>query len=265
MKSLQLSQIWIYPVKSLGGISLSTARVLPKGLPLDRRWMLVDEQGVAMTQRVYPKMALFKLASDDHQLDITFQQYSLSVPFREYVKEALTTKIWEDSVHTCEVSRKHSEWFCDMLGVKCKLMHFPEENPRPVEAAYNINDSHVSLADAYPFLIIGQSSLDDLNKRLQDPIPMDRFRPNFVFTGGEPFEEDNWKDFTIGENKFAGVKPCARCAIPTIDQHTAEKGIEPTKTLATYRRQNNKIYFGQNVIALEFKTISVGDQVSVSE
>lgn len=263
MTPLQLSEIWIYPIKSLGGIQLSTSTILPKGLPLDRRWMLTDEQRQGITQRDHPKMALFKLSIENDQLKVTYRQNSISVPLHGFNKTPMQARIWNDDIMAHEVSSGHSEWFSEMLGVHCRLIHFPEENPRPVEAAYNIYNDHVSLADAYPFLIIGQSSLDDLNSRLEEPVPMNRFRPNFVFTGGKPFEEDGWKNFTIGNSAFAGVKPCARCAIPTINQDTAAKGKEPSKTLAKYRMKENKIYFGQNVIARECNTITVGDEIAI--
>jgi uncharacterized protein YcbX len=112
-------------------------------------------------------------------------------------------------------------------------------------------------------LIIGQATLDDLNNRLKDPIPMNRFRPNLVFSGGEPFEEDDWKGFVVGSNRFAGVKPCARCIVPTINQDTAEKGREPLLTLSTYRKRDNEIYFGQNVLAIDHKEIHEGDEIKV--
>lgn len=264
MKSTtQLSQLWIYPIKSLGGISLSTSRVLPKGLEFDRRWMLVDENDVFMTQRTHPEMALLKLSIDTDYLTVTRHSQSITIPLKSDPGKPVETKVFDDPVVLSEVSANHNAWFSEMLGVNCKLLFFPERNPRPIDPEYAINDDHVSLADGYPFLIIGQSSLDDLNGRLEKPVPMNRFRPNFVFTGGTPYEEDTWQNFTIGSNQFVGVKPCARCVIPTIDQETAKKSAEPSKTLAAYRQRNNKIYYGQNVIALDYSSVSVGDVIGV--
>jgi uncharacterized protein YcbX len=122
---------------------------------------------------------------------------------------------------------------------------------------------NVSFADGYPLLIIGQASLDGLNARLTEPLPMNRFRPNLVFTGGEPHEEDNWSDFRVGTISFRGVKPCGRCVMTTIDQQTAEKGGEPLKTLATYRKNGHKILFGQNLVALSTGKIRVGDRIEL--
>jgi uncharacterized protein YcbX len=256
-----VSAIWIYPVKSLGGIQLSTATVLPKGLENDRRWMLIDEQNQVMTQRDYPAMALFKLSFDGLRFAISHETGSMDLPFT-FEPDAFTAIIWDDEVNVCEVSRQHSEWFSDKLGIKCRLVAFPEENPRPVDPRYAVYNEHVSLADGYPLLIIGQQSLDDLNARLTLPLPMNRFRPNIVFTGGEPYEEEGWENFRIGQSRFAGVKPCARCVMTTVDQDKGIKtGIEPLATLATYRRKENKVYFGQNLLVLNAHSITVGDGI----
>lgn len=264
MSELRLSEIWIYPVKSLGGIRLTEAKVMEKGLALDRRWMLVDEQGVFMTQRFHPTMALFKPRVADGELIITFQGDSHKISTTKPGSGANEhVKIWDDTVVAVEVDLQTSAWFSEKLNFKCKLVSFPEENPRAVDAKYKVNDEHVSLADGYPFLIIGQQTLDFLNAKLGTPLPMNRFRPNLVFTGGVPHEEDHWRNFTIGINHFVGVKPCARCVQTTINQDTAEKGIEPLRTLATYRKDGNKILFGQNVVAVNHQTIKQGDIITI--
>ncbi len=264
MADLKLSEIWIYPIKSLGGISLQQSKVLEKGLQHDRRWMLVDENGQFLTQRVYPKMALFKLRMAEGKLIITFGDQSIDLSFTlPTTLDLIKVAIWDDSVLASEVSKEHSEWFSTLLGMKCKLVFFPEGNSRPVDPAYKVDDEHVSLADAYPFLIIGQQSLDHLNTKLAESLPMNRFRPNLVFMGGEPHNEDAWRNFTVGSNRFVGVKPCARCVLTTVNQDTAEKGIEPLRTLATYRKQNNKILFGQNLVAVDHDYIRVGDSITL--
>ena len=266
MGELRLSEIWIYPIKGLGGIRLNHSKILEKGLEYDRRWMLVDDQGVFMTQRNNPEMALLKMKIENGEFKIIHSRQSTdhSILLQPAKLEAeQRVQIWDDFVMAHEQSKESSAWFSDVLGEKCKLVYFPEGNARPVDLRYHVNNEHVSLADGYPFLIIGQGSLNFLNSKLDQPIPMNRFRPNFVFTGGEPHEEDAWRNFTIGTNRFVGVKPCARCAVPTINQDTAEKGIEPTKTLATYRKKENKIFFGQNVIAVDHHEIQVGDLITI--
>ena len=262
LKELILSEIWIYPIKSLGGIRLEAANVLPKGLQYDRRWMLVDENGIFMTQRVHPTMALFKVSWEQSQFVITYKESSINLTLNSLSANASEqVKIWNDTVHGVEVSPEHNAWFSEKLGVPCRLIYFPEENPRPVDPEYNVNKENVSLADGYPFLIIGQCSLNNLNSRLGNAIPMNRLRPNFVFSGGEPHEEDSWRNFSIGNIKFVGVKPSERCILINVDQETAQKGMEPLKTLSTYRKKDNKIYFGQNVVALDIGRVSVGDKI----
>lgn len=264
MSDFKLTQIWIYPIKSLSGISMLSAQVMGKGLQYDRRRMLVDETNTAITQRVYPKMALFKSLISNGQLKINYGREELTIDLEDDApSNPLYVNIWKDQVKAFEVGTMHSQWFSEMLGIKSKLVFFPEGNARPVDPRYKVNEEHVSLADAYPFMIIGQSSLDDLNSRLDKPVPINRFRPNFVFEGGEPYEEDKWRNFTIGDVRFVGVKLCDRCVLTTVNHITAEKGVEPLKTLATYRKWNNKIYFGQNLVALDHKTVNVGDRIAL--
>ncbi|HEX5171680.1 MAG TPA: MOSC domain-containing protein, partial [Cyclobacteriaceae bacterium] len=239
-------------------------KVLKKGLNFDRRWMLVDKNNLFMTQRVFPKMALFKPFFDGERLIIRFDSDQIELP-ADSSTNMLEAQIWSDMVTTYEVSYRHSQWFSERMGVNCKLVFFPEENTRPVDSLYAIDRDQTSLSDAFPFLIIGQRSLDDLNKRLDSPVPMNRFRPNFVFTGGQPYEEDTWKEMTIGNNRFVGVKRCSRCALTTVNQDTGEKGVEPLKTLSTYRTIENKTYFGQNLIALDYQTVNVGDIIKTCQ
>jgi uncharacterized protein YcbX len=266
MAALTLTEIWIYPIKSLGGIRLAKATVLEKGLSYDRRWMLVDGDGKFLTQRVHPVMALLKLTMDNEQLTIThtkkLSKHSILLnPSR--TNELREVTIWDDTVQAIEVSGESSRWFSEMLSIPCKLVYFPEENVRAVDPRFASNNENVSLADGYPFLIIGEASLADLNSKMESPLPMNRFRPNFVFSGGEAFEEDQWKEFTIGSNRFLGVKPCSRCVLTTVDQDTAIKGTEPLRTLATYRKWDNKIYFGQNLLAINHTFVTEGDRITL--
>jgi uncharacterized protein len=259
-----LSQLWIYPIKSLGGIQVHSWPAEQKGFRFDRRWMIVDKKGAFMTQRTHPLMALFKLSWNPGHFDVTFQGHTLKLDIQpDPVSADESTKIWDDGVDVREVSRDHSAWFSEMMKSPCRLMFFPERNLRPVESRFRVNNEQVSLADAFPYLVIGQSSLDELNSRLEHPVPMNRFRPNIVFTGGTPYEEDTWKNFTVGDNLFSGTKPCSRCIMITTDQDTAKRSAEPLKTLARYRNRNNKTYFGQNAIALRAGEIKVGDTISI--
>ena len=152
-----------------------------------------------------------------------------------------------------------------MLGIPCRLVYMPNETARITDQRYTPENSITSFSDAYPFLIIGQASLDDLNNRLNEPLPMNRFRPNIVFTGGAPYQEDTMHTFSIGNIIFHGVKLCARCIMTTIDQATAMRYKEPLKTMARYRFKNNKIMFGQNLVHKGLGEISVGDALEVSK
>lgn len=263
MAHLKVSGIFIYPVKSLGGIAMQTATVMKKGLQHDRRWMLMDENNVFITQRVHHKMALFKTSFGDNGFAVTYDGQQLHIP-HTYEGDPVRAKIWDDEVTVQEVSTQHSEWFTKNLGIKCKLVAFPEQNDRPVDEKYRIGDDQVGLADAYPLLIIGERSLDDLNERLKSPVLMNRFRPNLVFSGGDPFDEDTFRDFTVGSVPFVSVKPCARCVLTTVDQATGTKtGGEPLATLAKYRRKGSGVYFGQNIIPAQTGQISIGDEITI--
>lgn len=267
---LKLSEIWVYPVKSFGGISLQDAQVTDRGLELDRRWLLVDDDGRFLSQREYPELALFRPEIAGDNLRITHKESlkTIDIPLRPvFAKErtAINVTVWDDTMHSFEVSKESSAWFTKLLGFSVRLVYMPDDSERKLDPKYAISGNEInSFSDAYPFLIIGQSSLDDLNGRLKEKVSVNRFRPNFVFTDGEAFEEDFWREFKIGNLLFVGVKPCDRCVMTTVDQ---EKGIiagkDPLKTLAKYRNFGNKVLFGQNVIGLELGVVSVGDEIKV--
>lgn len=260
-----LSEIYIYPVKSLGGISLDSAIVEERGLKYDRRYLLVDENNMFMTQRDFPQLTFLKLSFSENGFTVANTQNDsrAAIPFESDSKANISVTIWDDVCSAVRVSTELDDWFSNAINKKCSLVYMPDDEKRIVEKKY-INDEHiVSFADAYPFLIIGQSSLDDLNTRLDQPIPINRFRTNFVFTGGTPYEEDNWKDFKIGELSFKAVKPCARCVITTTNQDTAERSNEPLKTLSEYRKIKNKVMFGMNVVCNKTGKISVGEKITL--
>jgi hypothetical protein len=162
------------------------------------------------------------------------------------------------------VSAEADDWFSDQLGMPCRLVYMPDTTRRQVDGRYANNKEITSFSDAFPLLIIGQASLDELNSRLPVALPMNRFRPNIVFTGGTPYQEDAMKQFEIAGISFYGVKPCSRCVITTIDQQTAGKAKEPLKTLHTYRQRNNNVYFGQNLLFRGAGTVKVGDTITIS-
>ena len=263
MSQYKITGIYIYPIKSLGGISLQSSLVEERGLQYDRRWMLVDEQNKFITQRLHPKMALLKVEINNDLLTIKHKQNKLSpltlLPL-PYDDEEINVQIWNDNVTALKYSSDANDWFTEAIGFKCCLVYMPDSTKRKVNPKY-ANCKLVGFADGYPFLIIGKESLDDLNKRLEEPLPMNRFRTNFVFSGGNPFDEDNWKTIKIGNLVFHSTKPSARCVITTIDQNTGTKGKEPLKTLATFRQKDNKVMFGMNLFAEVPGKVNVGDEI----
>jgi len=258
---LKLTNIYIYPVKSLAGIELQESETEERGLKYDRRWMLINDQGEFMSQRKHPKMALLKPKFENNKLQVTAPDLSnIKIPLEKVSDEIASVNIWGTDCKGYIVSDEHNQWFSEQLGTNCKLV-FMGDQKRNIKSLEN--EGEVSYADGYPYLIVGQSSLDDLNKRLNVPIPTDRFRPNLVFSKALPFEEDKWNYFKIGNVEFLGVKPCARCVMTTINQFTGEKGKEPLKTLATFRQRDNKIYFGLNAVLNGNGMIKVGDTLNV--
>ena len=264
-----LSELNIYPVKSLAGIRLDSAIVEDRGLQFDRRWMLVDEKRKFITQREVPAMALVKIDVDANGLTASVNGNKIRVTDAHASGETATVKIWSSSVKGAFYPKEVDEWFSDAIGSSCRLVLMPESAKRKVNPFYAIRKFRdtVSFADGYPFLLLGEASLEDLNARLDVPVPMNRFRPNFVVSGSEPFEEDTWKRIRIGSTEFHIVKPCARCVLTTVDQARGEKnGKEPLKTLSTYRNKNGNVLFGQNLIAESTGgTVSAGDTVEVIE
>ena len=268
---MQLTEIRIHPVKSLGtGILVNQAVVEERGLQNDRRWMLVDANDGFMTQRQYPQMALVHVELNEAGLELWHKTKPelgrVQVPSQPQTDHQIKTDIWGDEVAVTEASLVASTWLSEALGVPCRLMYQSDSSPRLADQDYTNLPHNVSLADGFPYLILGQSTLEDLNSRLNEPVEMARFRPNLVFSGSQAYEEDNWFEFEIGTAKFLGVKPCARCVMTTVNPEIGVKlGNEPLKTLSTYRQKNNKIYFGQNTMAVSIgATISVGDEVRVT-
>lgn len=267
MSNLVLSEIWIYPIKSLGGFQIESSIIEKRGLQYDRRWMLVDENGQFLTQRKHRKMALLQVKLVENGLQVTHKTEaipSLFIPFDNEPLEYLKVQVWNDECDAYTINNDINHWFSKVLDINCKLVYMPNDSLRQVDLKYASEGDITSFSDAYPILIIGQSALDNLNQKLEKPIPMNRFRPNLVFTGGKPNEEDNWKKFTIGKATFLGMKPCTRCIMTTINQENGKSGSEPLKTMATYRKIGNKILFGQCLIAAAVgKTIAVGNLIKI--
>ncbi|TFF35644.1 MOSC domain-containing protein [Mucilaginibacter psychrotolerans] len=264
---LQVSALYIYPIKSLGGIALDSAHVTDRGLQYDRRWMLIYENNRFLSQRENIQMALLKTSVEVDGVWVTYKPdgTSIHIPFIPQTEELLEVTIWDDTCTAQLVSAEIDAWFTAKLGMPARLVYMPDSSLRQTDPRYTSEGMVTSFSDGYPMLIIGQASLDDLNSRMPAALPMDRFRPNIVFTGGNPYSEDSMKHITINGINMYGVKLCARCVMTTVDQVNATKGKEPLKTLAKYRARNNKIYFGQNLVHNGTGVMNVGDELTVLE
>ena len=264
---LTLSQLYIFPVKSLAGFSVPSAVVTDRGLQHDRRWMLVDANNRFLTLREFPKMALLHTALTDKALVVHSENADsqLAIPFDMDNAALEDVTIWNATVRAKHVGKEAADWFSDQLGGHCNLVFMPENSHRPVDttSGYRPAGKLTSFADAYPFLLLGESSMDDLNSRLPAPLSILRFRPNLVFAGGAPYEEDHIDGFTINGISFTGLENCARCKIPNVDPATGTVSTDnqPLKTLANYRNVNRNIIFGRNTVHAGTGVISVGDEL----
>ncbi|PWJ60521.1 hypothetical protein CLV98_101706 [Dyadobacter jejuensis] len=266
MATMTLSEIWIYPIKSLTGIRLSEGMALERGLQWDRRWMIVNGNGLFLSQRTLPTMALLQTTLEPGGIRISKPEAgSVLVPYQSSNGPTLPVTIWDDVVEARAVDQAIDLWLSEVLQQPVRLVQLTEDTARPVDARFAVNQENVSFADGFPFLLIGQDSLDALNKRLEHPLSMNRFRPNFVVKGFTPHQEDHLKEIRIGEGEvhFHIVKPCSRCVMTTIDPTTALKGSEPLKTLATYRKVGNKILFGQNMVCSQVGLVKEGDPITI--
>jgi uncharacterized protein YcbX len=265
LNAYSISELLIYPVKSLGGISLESCQVTERGFEHDRRWMLVDVNNRFITQREFPELVFFRTAIIENNIVVTDKRdhCSIKVPIIPNLGELISVDIWNDRCEALCMDQFISDWFAERLSQPIKMVYMPEQSQRSVDPDYALNGELTSFSDGYPVLIIGEASLQHLNSRLDEPIGMDRFRPNIVFKGSYPFEEDSFKDIAVGDAMFRAVKPCARCILTTTNQESGVRSPEPLKTMSVYRKFNNKIYFGQNLLVLKTGQINLGDSLNI--
>jgi uncharacterized protein YcbX len=264
-ENVVLSGLYVYPIKSCAGIPLDSAELSTTGLRHDRRWMLVDETGGFMSQRAHPRMALVSSHLSDKHLTVSAPGMpDLQMPLRQENGNLIDVNVWGDANKGALVGEEADRWFGEFLRFPCRLARKPEDDPRLVDSIYAESGDQVGFADGFAFLLISQASLDDLNGRLDDPLPMNRFRPNFVVRGCGPYAEDGWGRVRIGGVPFRVAEGCPRCAITTTDQKTAARGKEPLRTLATYRKFDGEVYFGRNLIHDALGTVHVGDSVEAT-
>lgn len=290
---MNISEINIYPIKSLKGISLQDSVVEKRGLRYDRRWMLTDPNGMFFTQREVPKMAAVTVELLNGALGVSAEGYgSIEIPFEPDRGERESVTVWDSTFVAETYLGSMNEWFSEVLSKRCKLVRMPDNGTRHVSERFDQGEDTVSFADGYPLLLIGEGSLAEVNERLHDiyhneeygkklPLPMNRFRPNLVVQGSDPFEEDGWAKIRVGEAIFRVPKPCARCVMTTVDQVRGEfDGKEPLKTIASFRMAKdafpntfealgqtaNAVLFGENLIPDNpGASIKLGDEVVVLE
>lgn len=248
-----IAEIFVYPIKSLGGFSVNDWSVLEEGLAFDRQWMLVDENGSFLTQRNLPEMALLKVlpfALDAEMMEVFSSKSIQRIKIPIQIKNAISqrVKVWDDELEALEYPAEINSWFSHELGISCKLVKKHDSVIRQVDLRFAEKNVSTRFSDGFPILVLSQSSLDELNRQLKLPVPINRFRPNIVLKGTHPFEEDMSVELQTEEVKLSLVKPCARCVVTTIDQQTAEKSNEPLKTLNNFRMFNHKILFGMNAL-----------------
>lgn len=266
MAEIILSDIYIYPVKSLSGIRLPAWEIVDTGFKYDRQWMLIDSDSQFLSQRRLPVMALLKTRLEANRLIISAPNTSdLQVPLECKDGEKVNATVWHDVVETLAVSPEADAWFSDFLKLKCRLVYQPADSIRQVNQQYALPADRTALTDGFPFLLISASSLAALNQAMPQELAMNRFRPNLVISGCDGYAEDSWRQISIGGIGFRLPKPCSRCSVPTIEPETAETGKEPLTTLSRLRKWQNKVYFGQNALHDGSGLLSVGDIVQIHE
>jgi uncharacterized protein len=260
--------LFIYPVKSCRGIALVRAEVEPRGLLHDRRWMIVDEEGIMVTQRTEPRLAQVEVTVDPEREALFLSAPGpgmLRLPVAPREGARVRVRVWRSEVEALDAGDEASRWATRLLGASASIVFMADPAARAVKAEHGREGDVVSFADGFPMLVVNTASLDDLNARLERPVPMNRFRPNVVVDGFAAWAEDSWRRARIGEIPVRLPKACDRCVVTTTDQQTGDRGIEPLRTLATFRKTGGKVYFGINAIPDARGAIAVGDPFTVVE
>jgi len=256
--------LFIYPVKSCGGVTVDQAVAGATGFELDRRWMVVGDDGKFLSQREHPRLALVQVQLSEGGLVLGAPELpprAIALAGRE--TPACRVQVWDDECPASDEGRDAARWFSEHLGCPARMVRMAGDDARPLGSSSAQPGDRVSFADGFPFLLLSTASLDGLNRRLSLPVPMNRFRPNIVVDGCEAHAEDGWQRVRIAEVVFRIAKPCARCVITTVDQETGERGREPLRTLSTYRSFEGQVHFGQNLVHEGRGVVQVGDGLEV--
>lgn len=267
---VQITALNIYPVKSCRGIALTQARITETGFAHDREWLVVTPEYRFLTQRERPQLAQIETAITAGQLLLRKPGgVALALPL-ELTGAEVEVTIWRDKAAAFDAGDQAATWLTEHLGKPARLVRFDKRHKRASNTQWTGGAEALNqFSDAYPYLLISQGSLDELNSRLEQPLPMNRFRPNIVVDGLPPFGEDSVDEFIAGEVRLKVVKPCDRCVITTTDQITGERsGDEPLKALKAFRFDRNLrgVLFGQNMILTGGmgRELMVGQQFEVT-
>ncbi len=255
MSPISIAGLYVYPVKSCRGTEIEESLLLDTGLEHDREWMVVTPQGRFLTQREEPRLALVDVDLDPRRLRlVSTGQGSVEVSV-ESRGASVEVVVWRDRCRALDAGDAAANWLSGVLGRSVRLVRFDPAARRRSDPAWTGDVAAYSqFSDGFPLLAISRASLDDLNSRLPQPLPVNRFRPNLVLDGLPPYGEDRMGDLVAGGLRLRTVKPCIRCKITTTDQRTGTvDGEEPLHTLKTYRwnARMHGIAFGQNVIVVE--------------
>ena len=269
MDELVLTGIAVYPLKSGAGIDVEAREVEPCGLRGDRRWMVIDGDGVCVTARERPQLVRVRaeLLGPDLRFEMDDRE-PLTVQHPDAGSPAAQVWIWGQACSALDAGDAAAAWMAGAMDKPVRLVAMDDRAKRRPDPECTRPQDEVSFADCYPVLAIGQNSLDDLNCRTPTPVSMRRFRPNFVIGGGAPYAEDDWLRIRIGSVEFEGVENCKRCELPTVDPDTGipDAKREPMRTLARYRRRvTGGVFLGQNLVPRSAGTVRVGDRVVVLE
>lgn len=277
----RIESIFIYPVKSCRGISVSQAPIVPTGFLWDRHWMVINSKGRACTQRVEPRLALVEVELPSEAFSVGWKPTKSSylvirAPAMDDLKVSLNkpceksdgVTVWEWTGSVLDEGAEASKWFSDFIGKPSRLVRFNEEyDSRPLPTYAPTPGYNLVFTDQYQFLMLSQGSLDALNNQLEEPLPVNRFRPSILIDGCEPFAEDLWKEIKINNMTFLSIQLCPRCKVPLVNQENGIPGSEPNETLMKFRsdkilelstKHQGKVYFGQGLVCSKDSLNGVG-------